>query len=156
VWLQLFLELLELQLDLFDLALQPMILTRLIGLLLRASELQPSLLESVGESFDAFPDSSVHPSSPTRAGTVGIPYLASQTSCAGGLLKAEIPWKPRPMSQPIISARPETSLDECCKLMEESQVRRIPFTDDSGKGREDGVPSRHCLVRTGRGNGRAS
>src|ERR1051326_6139338 len=33
------------------------------------------------------------------------------------------------MSQPIVSARPESSLEECCQLMEENQVRRIPIAD---------------------------
>jgi CBS domain-containing protein len=36
------------------------------------------------------------------------------------------------MSSPVISAHPETSLDECCRLMEENQVRRVPVTDGDG------------------------
>jgi CBS domain-containing protein len=33
------------------------------------------------------------------------------------------------MSTPVVSVSPETSLDECLKLMEEHQIRRVPVVD---------------------------
>lgn len=36
------------------------------------------------------------------------------------------------MSSPSVMVSPETSLDECCKTMEASLVRRIPVVDSSG------------------------
>lgn len=36
------------------------------------------------------------------------------------------------MSSPVITVTPETSLEECCRLMEEKQVRRIPVVDSKG------------------------
>ena len=37
------------------------------------------------------------------------------------------------MSHPIVSAQPESNLDQCCELMEENQVRRIPIADEEGR-----------------------
>ncbi len=37
------------------------------------------------------------------------------------------------MSTPAITVSIDTSLDECCDLMESHQVRRIPVIDDHGK-----------------------
>ena len=36
------------------------------------------------------------------------------------------------MSQPVVSATPESDLDECCRLMEEHMVRRLPVVDGNG------------------------
>jgi CBS domain-containing protein len=36
------------------------------------------------------------------------------------------------MTSTVVSVTPETSLDECLSLMEESQVRRIAVVDDKG------------------------
>ncbi len=37
------------------------------------------------------------------------------------------------MSFPPIIVKPETSLDECCKVMEKFQIRRVPVVDDFDK-----------------------
>lgn len=37
------------------------------------------------------------------------------------------------MSTPVVTARPGMSLDECCSLMEDKQVRRLPVVDESGR-----------------------
>lgn len=36
------------------------------------------------------------------------------------------------MSNPVITATPEMSLDDCCKTLEENQIRRMPVVDGSG------------------------
>ena len=36
------------------------------------------------------------------------------------------------MSSPAVTVSPESDLDECCRLMEENQLRRIPVVDESG------------------------
>ena len=36
------------------------------------------------------------------------------------------------MSSPCIIVTPEMSLEDCCKVMEENQVRRVPVVDESG------------------------
>jgi CBS domain-containing protein len=36
------------------------------------------------------------------------------------------------MSSPAVIVSPETGVDECCRLMEENQLRRIPVVDESG------------------------
>ena len=33
------------------------------------------------------------------------------------------------MSSPVITVTPETTLEECCRLMEEHQIRRVPVVD---------------------------
>lgn len=37
------------------------------------------------------------------------------------------------MTNTPVTVSPEASLDECCKKMEDNQVRRLPVVDDSGK-----------------------
>jgi CBS domain-containing protein len=37
------------------------------------------------------------------------------------------------MSGDIFTCTPQTSVDDCCSLMEERQVRRIPVVDEAGK-----------------------
>lgn len=37
------------------------------------------------------------------------------------------------MSSPVVTADPETGLEECCHSMEENQIRRLPVVDQSGK-----------------------
>lgn len=36
------------------------------------------------------------------------------------------------MTSPVISVRPDTSIDECERLMEENQIRRVPVVNDDG------------------------
>jgi CBS domain-containing protein len=36
------------------------------------------------------------------------------------------------MSSPCITVTPEMSVEECCQVMEENQVRRVPVVDESG------------------------
>ncbi|HZO91966.1 MAG TPA: CBS domain-containing protein [Chthonomonadaceae bacterium] len=35
-------------------------------------------------------------------------------------------------SQPVVTATPDMSLEDCCKLMEQKQVRRVPVVDANG------------------------
>ena len=37
------------------------------------------------------------------------------------------------MSTPLVSAKPGDSLDDCYRIMEENQIRRVPVVDNSGK-----------------------
>ena len=37
------------------------------------------------------------------------------------------------MTSPCITVTPETDLDDCCKVMEEQQIRRVPVVDASGR-----------------------
>ncbi len=36
------------------------------------------------------------------------------------------------MTQPCISVSPETSIEECCAILEKNQIRRVPVVDDQG------------------------
>ncbi len=36
------------------------------------------------------------------------------------------------MSSPCVTVTPEMSLEDCCTVMEENQVRRVPVVDESG------------------------
>jgi CBS domain-containing protein len=36
------------------------------------------------------------------------------------------------MSSPCITVTPEMSVEDCCQVMEENQVRRVPVVDESG------------------------
>jgi CBS domain-containing protein len=36
------------------------------------------------------------------------------------------------MSSPPVTVTPDASLEECCRIMEESQIRRVPVVDQSG------------------------
>jgi CBS domain-containing protein len=36
------------------------------------------------------------------------------------------------MSSPVVTVTPETSVEDCCKTMEDNQVRRVPVVDESG------------------------
>ena len=36
------------------------------------------------------------------------------------------------MTTPCITVTPDMSLDECCKVMEENQIRRVPAVDEGG------------------------
>lgn len=36
------------------------------------------------------------------------------------------------MTSPVISVTPDTSIDECERLMEENQIRRVPVVNDDG------------------------
>ena len=37
------------------------------------------------------------------------------------------------MSRPVLTVRPDMNIEECCRLMEEKQVRRAPVEDKSGR-----------------------
>ena len=36
------------------------------------------------------------------------------------------------MSRPVVTATPETDVEECCAMMEQHQVRRVPVVDQRG------------------------
>jgi|SRR4030095_14192183 CBS domain-containing protein len=36
------------------------------------------------------------------------------------------------MSKPIVTVSPETPVEECCRIMQEKQVRRVPVIDANG------------------------
>jgi CBS domain-containing protein len=36
------------------------------------------------------------------------------------------------MSSPVVTVSPDTSVDDCCKTLEENQIRRVPVVDESG------------------------
>ena len=36
------------------------------------------------------------------------------------------------MSSPVVTATPETSVKECCQMMEDNQIRRIVVVDETG------------------------
>ena len=36
------------------------------------------------------------------------------------------------MSKPIVTVSPETSVEECCRIMQEKQIRRVPVVDANG------------------------
>ncbi len=36
------------------------------------------------------------------------------------------------MSSPVITVTPDTVIEECCRRMEQHQIRRLPVVDDSG------------------------
>ena len=36
------------------------------------------------------------------------------------------------MTQPCVTVTPEMSIEECCKIMEENQIRRVPVVDAGG------------------------
>jgi CBS domain-containing protein len=37
------------------------------------------------------------------------------------------------MSSPPVTVTPETSIQECCQVMEENQIRRVPVVDEAGR-----------------------
>ena len=37
------------------------------------------------------------------------------------------------MTQPVLTVRPSTKVEDCCRLMEERQVRRAPVEDERGR-----------------------
>jgi CBS domain-containing protein len=37
------------------------------------------------------------------------------------------------MSMPVEAVHPEDSIEHCCELMDEHQIRRVPVVDDDGK-----------------------
>jgi CBS domain-containing protein len=36
------------------------------------------------------------------------------------------------MTAPAVTVTPDTSLDECCRILEEKQIRRVPVVDENG------------------------
>jgi CBS domain-containing protein len=37
------------------------------------------------------------------------------------------------MSSPPVTVTPDTSLEECCRIMEQNQIRRVPVVDQTGR-----------------------
>ncbi|HOA74651.1 MAG TPA: CBS domain-containing protein [Phycisphaerae bacterium] len=37
------------------------------------------------------------------------------------------------MSSPVVTVTPETTVEECCRIMEQNQVRRVPVIDQSNR-----------------------
>jgi CBS domain-containing protein len=37
------------------------------------------------------------------------------------------------MSNPVVTVTPDTDVDDCCKTLEENQIRRTPVVDDAGR-----------------------
>ena len=37
------------------------------------------------------------------------------------------------MSSPPVTVTPETSIEECCRILEENQIRRVPVVDQTGR-----------------------
>ena len=51
------------------------------------------------------------------------------------LAKGENPLQKRTgdcMSKPCVTVTPETSMEDCCGLLQEKQIRRVPVVDDRG------------------------
>ena len=36
------------------------------------------------------------------------------------------------MSTPVLTVTPDTSIEECCRIMQEGQIRRVPVVDEGG------------------------
>jgi len=36
------------------------------------------------------------------------------------------------MSQPIVTVTPDMTIEECCRIMEDGQIRRVPVVDERG------------------------
>jgi CBS domain-containing protein len=36
------------------------------------------------------------------------------------------------MTRPAVTVTPDTSVEECCQIMEDKRIRRVPVVDDSG------------------------
>ena len=36
------------------------------------------------------------------------------------------------MTTPCVTVTPDTSLDDCCRILEENQIRRVPVVDEGG------------------------
>lgn len=51
------------------------------------------------------------------------------------------------MSSPAITVRPDMSLDQCCDMLEQSQIRRVPVVDEGGK--VVGIVSQADIARHG-------
>lgn len=37
------------------------------------------------------------------------------------------------MSAPVVTVPPDASVDDCCRVMEENQIRRVPVVDERGQ-----------------------
>jgi CBS domain-containing protein len=37
------------------------------------------------------------------------------------------------MSSPAVTVKAETGIDDCCRVLEENQIRRVPVVDESGR-----------------------
>jgi len=52
-------------------------------------------------------------------------------SVARGVNPVDLPAR-EVMTSPVVTVSPETSLDDCCNLMEQHQIRRVLVVDDAG------------------------
>jgi CBS domain-containing protein len=52
------------------------------------------------------------------------------------------------MSSPPMTVTPDASLEECCRIMEENQIRRVPVVDE--RGRCCGMVSQADIARAAR------
>src|SRR5919109_1316566 len=52
------------------------------------------------------------------------------------------------MSSPPVTVKPETSIEECCRVLEQNQIRRVPVVDQSG--RCCGIVSQADIAKTAR------
>ena len=55
--------------------------------------------------------------------------------CCRGLARDKSPETPvrDVMSSSVVTVTPDTSVEDCCKALEDSQIRRVPVVDESGK-----------------------
>jgi len=37
------------------------------------------------------------------------------------------------MSSPVVSVHPQTRLEDCCRIMEDNRIRRVPVVDEQGR-----------------------
>jgi CBS domain-containing protein len=58
------------------------------------------------------------------------------------------------MTSPCVSVSPDTSLEDCCELMELNKIRRVPVLDEAGG--VVGIVSLADVVRTARASTTAS
>jgi len=52
-------------------------------------------------------------------------------SVARGINPVDLPAR-EVMTSPVVTVSPETSLEDCCNLMEQHQIRRVLVVDDAG------------------------
>ncbi|HLK60004.1 MAG TPA: CBS domain-containing protein [Chthonomonadaceae bacterium] len=51
------------------------------------------------------------------------------------------------MSTPVVTVRPDNSIEECCRLMEQNRIRRIPVVN--AKGGCEGIVAQADIARKG-------
>ncbi|WP_371827029.1 CBS domain-containing protein [Microvirga sp. VF16] len=63
-----------------------------------------------------------------------IGVVTDRDICCRGLAEGKSPETPvrEVMSSPVVTVTPGTSLEDCCKTLEENQIRRVPVVDENG------------------------